>query len=186
MFYDLASARVGLMKKCLSALALCLLVGCFGSREALASGSSRCLAHGATVGWKTYIDRKHGFCLLYPPIYKRVSNTIHQEGLVTLSRSDSQASIYITFESKAFDLQSFVERAPTGYDSPPDPVPAGPNTFYYYGAGGGGVSYADQYFFDLKGKTLYISFDGPYVNDKTPSPETKALEPRLLSSLRTF
>jgi hypothetical protein len=97
-----------------------------------------------------------------------------------------EASIYITFEDKAFDLQSLVARAPTGYDSPPEPAPAGPNTFYYYGPGGGGVDYADQYFFDLKGKTLYISFSGPYVNDKTPSSETKALEPKLLASLRTF
>jgi hypothetical protein len=174
------------MQKVLNALAVCLLVGCFGSRQAAAASRIPCVAQGATAGWKTYIDRKHGFCLLYPPIYKRVSNTIRQEDIVTLSRSDLEASIYIAFEDKAFNLQSFVERAPTGYDSPPDPVRAGPSTFYYYGPGGGGVSYADQYFFYLKGKTLYISFDGPYVNDKTPSPETKALEPKLLSSLRTF
>jgi len=106
--------------------------------------------------------------------------------MVALSNADSGANIFISFEDKAFDLQRFVERAPTGYDSPPEPMKAGPNTFYYYGPGGGGVSYADQYFFDLKGKTLYVFFDGPYVNDKTPSAETKALEPQLLSTLRVF
>jgi hypothetical protein len=146
------------MQKCLSAFAVCVLVGWFGSGQALAGGRAPCVAQGATAGWKTYIDRKHGFCLLYPQIYKRVSSTTRREESVTLRRSDVEASIYITFENKAFDLQSFVERAPTGYDTPPDPVPAGSNTFYYYGPGGGGVDYADQYFFDLKGKTLHISF----------------------------
>jgi hypothetical protein len=135
---------------------------------------------------ETLVDRAHGFCLLYPLLYKRVPSTAQKKGLVTISNSDSGANIFIFFENKAFDLQGLVENTPTGYDSPPDPVSAGPNTFYYYGPGGGGVSYADQYFLDLRGKTLYITFDGPYVNDKTPSPGTKSLEPRLLSTLRVF
>jgi len=48
------------------------------------------------------------------------------------------------------------------------------------------VEYPDQYFFDLKGKTLLIIFDGPYINDKTPSLDTKDLEERLLQTFRTF
>jgi len=126
------------MRTCSITLVVCVLGGCFGSAKTLAAGRSPRVAEGATKGWKTYLDRKHGFCLLYPPIYKRVSNTIRQEGVVTLNRSDLEASIYITFENKAFDLQSFAERAPTGYDSPPNPVTAGPNTFNYYGPGGWG------------------------------------------------
>jgi hypothetical protein len=172
------------MRRFLSSLAvLAVVVVPFGMRQASAGGGSACVPKGGTAGWRTYTDRAHGFCLLYPPIYKRVPHAAHR-GIVTLSSTDSGANIFISFEDKAFDLQRFVERAPTGYDAPPDPVKAGPNTFYYYGPGGGGVSYADQYFFDLKGKTLYVFFDGPYVNDKTPSAETKALEPELLSTLR--
>ena len=46
-------------------------------------------------------------------------------------------------------------------------------------------TYADQYFFNLKGKTLYISFDGPYAHEKGqkgPSYETKQMEIQMLSS----
>ena len=37
-------------------------------------------------------------------------------------------------------------------------------SFYYYGPGGGGVEYPDQYFLNLKRKTLLIIFDGPYID----------------------
>ena len=180
-------AWVPFMRRCWSSLALfSLLIAFVGLRQVSTGASVPCLPKGATIGWRTYVDRPHGFCLLYPPVYKRVPSATQEKGLVTVSNSDSGANIFIFFENKAFDLQRLVEHAPTGYDSPPEPVSAGPNTFYYYGPGGGGVSYADQYFLNLKGKTLYITFDGPYVNNKTPSLETKTLEPRLLSTLRAF
>jgi hypothetical protein len=83
-------------------------------------------------------------------------------------------------------LQSFVKTAPTGYETPPEPVHVGQYTFYYYGPGGGGVQYPDKYFFNLWGKTLYITFDGPYVGDKTPSAETKKLESEILATFSTF
>jgi hypothetical protein len=89
-------------------------------------------------------------------------------------------------DGKAFDLQSFVETAPTGIESPPEPVHIGRYTFYYYGPGGGGVQYADAYFFDLRGKTLTVTFDGPYDGDKTPSAETKKLEPEIMATFCTF
>jgi hypothetical protein len=63
---------------------------------------------------------------------------------------------------------------------------AGEYAFYYYGPGGIGVSYPNTYFFNLRGKTLYITFDGPYINDKTPSAETKKLERELLATFRLF
>ncbi len=174
------------MRKCFSSLAvLPLLIAGFGVMQVSAGSSIPCIPKGATARWKTYVDRAHGFCLLYPPTYTGVPNAARR-GTVTLRTSHSGANIFISFEDRAFDLQRFLERAPTGYDAPPEPMKAGPNTFYYYGPGGGGVSYADQYFFDLKGKTLYIFFDGPYANDKTPSAETKALEPKLLSTLLVF
>lgn len=76
--------------------------------------------------------------------------------------------------------------APTGIESPPEPFPVGKNTFYYYGPGGGGVSYPDGYFFDLRGKLLVIDFDGPYENEKTPTPETKQMERKILESFQEF
>jgi hypothetical protein len=48
------------------------------------------------------------------------------------------------------------------------------------------VSYPDQYFFNLRGKTLSIDFDGPYENDKTPSDEAKKMERKALASFREF
>ena len=103
-----------------------------------------------------------------------------------LRHQRSDARIDFILENKPFDLNSFVKGAPTGYDEPPSPVEEGDNTFYVYGAGGGGVEYPDQFFFNLKGKTLYIVFDGPYINDKTPADETKKIEEKVLASFRTF
>ncbi len=76
--------------------------------------------------------------------------------------------------------------APTGIDSPPKPIQIGENTFYYYGPGGGGVDYPDVYYFDLGGKILGIDFDGPYENEKTPTPATKQMEQRVLKSFQEF
>ena len=173
------------MRECLNALVLSgILVACFGSRQASTATDAPCVAEGSTAGWKTYIDRAHGFCLLYPPAYKIVRNSNREKGTVDLR--DSGSDIYIFFGNKTFDLPGLVDHAPTGIDFPPEPFSAGRNTFYRYGPGGGGVFYPDQYFFNLKGKTLCITFDGPYERDKTPIPSTKALEPKLLSTLRVF
>ena len=166
-----------------------------------------CPVKAAPSGWQTYVDRWHGFCFSYPPTYtpvaqpwltiytnapdksalKRLRKAAQEHRLGRLqSRQDTTAGIIVSLEDEPFSLESFVAGAPTGIDGPPELKQFGPETFYYYGPGGGGVEYADQYFFDLKGKTLLIIFDGPYTNDKTPSPETKDLEGRLLQTFRTF
>ena len=138
-----------------------------------------------TGGWSKYVDRAHRFCFLYPSIYRREHNKYDKEGTVTLRRAHSDGRIYVVFEDKAFDLQRFIEHAPTGYESPPEATQSGPNTFYYYGPGGGGVSYADRFFYNLRGKTLYITFDGPYPDDdKSPTRETKEFEEKILASFR--
>ena len=85
-----------------------------------------------------------------------------------------------------FQTSNLVRMAPTGYETPPDRVRIGKNTFYYYGPGGGGVAYPDGYFFNLRGKILVIYFDGPYENEKTPTPATKKMEQKLLASFRDF
>jgi len=85
-----------------------------------------------------------------------------------------------------FDVSALVTRAPTGIESPPQPVRIGSKTFYYYGPGGGGVPYPDQYYFDLHGKTLAIIFDGPYENGRTPSDAAKKMENQVLESFREY
>jgi hypothetical protein len=76
-------------------------------------------------------------------------------------KQDATVSIDVFLGDKPFNLEGFVSGAPTGIEAPPERRQFGTETFYYYGPGGGGVSYPDQYFFDLKGKTLFIAFDGP-------------------------
>ena len=71
-------------------------------------------------------------------------------------------------------------------DEPSGEIKAGENTLYFYGPGGGGVCYPDMYYFDLKGKTLRIIFDGPCINDTTPSPESKKIQAQILATLQTF
>jgi hypothetical protein len=173
---------------CIVALLLAAAVSAFGQTPE--AKSVPCDARSAPKGWRTYVDRTHGFCFRYPPIYKRVPNQVHKEWLptfhlVTFQRLHSDAHIFVSMDGKAFDSQRFVETAPTGIDSPPEPIHIGQYTFYYYGPGGGGVEYADAYFFNLRGKTLTITFDGPYDGDKTPSAETKKLEREILATFST-
>lgn len=109
---------------------------------------------------------------------------------------DEGSGVLVLFDNRPFDLQSFATTyrtdmdpywgAPSDAEFPPGRMQVGGKTFYYYGAGGGGVCYPDKYYFDLKGKTLRIIFDGPCVDDKTPSPETKKIEAQMLAILRTF
>jgi hypothetical protein len=146
-------------------------------------------------GWKTYVDRVHGFSFAYPAIYKRIRrpNTDPEDtkkaaaegrwiGLLH-QRSDARIDFYL--ENDRFDPNSLMDHRPTGDEDPPPAVQEGDNTFYYYGAGGGGVEYPDQFFFNLKGKTLYITFDGPYEG-KSPNEETKEIESKMLASFRIF
>jgi hypothetical protein len=141
----------------------------------------------APKGWEIYLDRSHGFCFQYPSIYRSVHNEYDKQGTVTLQRLRSDGKIYIFFEDKPFELKRLENYGSTGIDSPPEPRQEGQNHFYYYGPGGGGVSYADRFFYNLEGKTLYITFDGPYPdNDKSPTTETKQYERKILESFRTF
>jgi hypothetical protein len=168
---------------------------CLASQLPLAKTSSSCAAQ-APNGWKTYIDRAHGFCFSYPPVYKQtrqpwleqndnLRKAAKEDRMLDLERAgDEGASIFVLLEDVPFDLESFVKGAPTGIEYPPEPLQVGGNTFYYYGAGGGGVQYADQYCFNLRGRTLGINFDGPYENDNSPSYEAKQMEVQILATFR--
>jgi hypothetical protein len=66
-------------------------------------------------------------------------------------------------------------------------VRAGSRTFYFYGAGGGGVNYPDQFLTDLRGRILDIELDGPYGESfKSPNKVTKALEKEVLATVRIY
>lgn len=163
-----------------------------------------CPTPNTPAGWKTYFNPKYGFCFSYPPIYEPVaepwlekytnsaesSKVVQQEAeegrVATFQhRQKPGLSIGILIGTESFDLQSFVQQAPTGQEGPPEPRDIRGRTFYYYGPGGGGVCYGDQFFYNLRGKPLYIDFDG-CVDDKTPPPETKKIEEQMLATFQTF
>jgi hypothetical protein len=152
-------------------------------------------------GWKTYVNRVQGFSFAYPPLDKpirrldagedRVNRDEDMEKAVThgrwvgLRNQSSDGRIDFLLTNERFDLESLKDHRPTGEEEPPPAVQEGNNTFYAYGAGGGGAEYPDQYFFNFKGKTLYIVFDGPYQG-KSPTEETKKIESQMLTSFQTF
>ncbi len=178
-----------------------LLAGCISARRETAAANQASDAKlSVPRGWKTYTDPLHGFRISYPSDYKRASESLPEPranlpcmeigfpcpGEIRFQHRRLDAHIFIYASDEPFNLQKLVKLAPTGIEDPPQPVQAGGKTFYYYGAGGGGVCYGDSYFFNLRGKTLLVLFDGPCIDEKTPTEEIKALEPVVLASLRVF
>lgn len=165
-----------------------------------------CVSHPTQLGWRVFADRKDGFCFEYPSDYKRVAAVLAsgpcgvKEGcLLSLKKNvppSSPASNQDEVNNASIDLSSLrmplqldllTRNAPTGdEDNSPKIVRFGGTSFYYYGPGGGGVTYPDQFFFKAKGQAFSIAFTGPYTNDKTPAEETKQIERRLLASFRHF
>jgi len=103
-----------------------------------------------------------------------------------LENKRTGAKIGICVVDEDFRSSNLMKMGPTGYDSPPEPVRVGTHIFYCYGPGGGGVSYPDGYFYNLRGKILVIYFDGPYENDKTPTAAAKTMEKKVLGTFREF
>jgi hypothetical protein len=143
-------------------------------------------AEAETSGWRVYIDRNNRFCFRYPTSYVPVSHPKANCRGPKLEDRKGGANIGICVPGEDFDLMAIAKMAPTGIDSPPEPRVIGENTFYYYGPGGGGVSYPDGYYYNLRGKSLVIDFDGPYANDKTPTDEAKRMEQKVLATFRRF
>jgi hypothetical protein len=145
-----------------------------------------------TSHWKVYVNRNYGFSFRYPRQYSpetKASNNRYKKfelHLVTLTQIDPDIQILVALIDEPFDLQNLVRiGAPTGVEYPPAAMRIGRYTFYWYGPGGGGVDYPDRYFVNLKGKTLLIDFYGPYSSEsKTPSQETKDLEPQILATFQ--
>jgi len=152
--------------------------------QAHALGKPPCVPGGHEADWRVYVDDHRHFCFLYPKVYVPTHDGKDVQGMATLHSPDLDITIGCCEPS--FDLQALVSSAPTGVEFPPDPYVAGSNKFYYYGPGGGGISYPDQFFYNLHGKTLSIDFDGGYENGRTPSEKTKRLERQILSTFRTY
>ncbi len=174
------------------------------AREEGSNNNPPCPTPNAPAGWKVYLNQKYRFCFSYPPIYEPVAepwlekytNSAESSKLVRQEveegrfatfqhRQNPDLSIGLLIGTEPFDLQSFVQQAPTGQEGPPVPRDIMGRRFYYYGPGGGGVCYGDQFFYNLRGKPLYIGFAG-CVDDKTPPPETKKIEEQMLATFQTF
>jgi hypothetical protein len=150
--------------------------------------------------WHKYVNQEYGFSFWYPSTYKAVplpplseydkQYRSYDKGLLLLQRRDNpEVKIWVRIDVRPFNLKTMgQDHSPTGWD--PDWIPEGHligrHEFFFYGAGGGGVSYWDQCLVEVKGKTLEIYFDGPYENSKSPNAETQELEPEILKTFRTL
>ncbi len=139
-----------------------------------------------TADWATHSSTEYGFEIKYPPYYTKsggmgVGDTL----LVSFANSQAIANFNISLGKNSFSMVNLRKYAPTGLEDI-DPVLKTINgkSFYYYGPGGGGVNYPDQFFYDANGKIFVFTFIGPYENDKTPSPATKTLETQILSTFK--
>jgi hypothetical protein len=148
-----------------------------------------------TAGWKIYTNKKMGFEFKYPNFYSDVTSKgfpglgLRQNlnYIAQFENHGDNSSFFILSDLSPFSLDNLKEFAPTGSELiPPVTKQIGNLTFYYYGPGGGGVRYPDQYFINLNNTILEFSFNGPYDNDKTPSESAKELELNILSTFKFF
>lgn len=155
-------------------------------------------AAGQSAAIKRYVDYNLGFELSYPASYRvtelpcefaRWFAEMGCQKLLYLSRGtgQSQGNIALILDRRHFSLA----RLETGYAHTgwvePRQIQIGTHTFYFYGAGGGGVTYPDDYLYDLNGLILNIKFDGPYASgSKSPTEETQQVEKKILGSFRVL
>jgi hypothetical protein len=163
-----------------------------------------CHLENSHPGWLVYSSRKLHFCLKYPPTYHleavpprdQFSNGFRSLPYLVLNRlppgttgtmTHNQALINFVYRPRQFSIKELQALAPTGIDQPPTPMRYGRAIFYFYGAGGGGVEYPDEFFVDLRGKILIIGFFGPYKGgSKSPTKETQDLEKKILPTFRSY
>lgn len=153
---------------------------------------------GKSAEMKRYVNSGLGFELSYPASYRAtelpcgVARWYTYWGFQNLrylstGTGHDKGNIFLILDRRPFSLATLeATHAPTGWDEP-HKMQVGKHTFFFYGAGGGGVAYPDQYFYDLNGLTLEVKFDGPYPPfHKSPSEETRQVEKKVLKSFRVF
>jgi hypothetical protein len=183
-------------------VAVLVLAGCGLAR---AADHSPCALHPTQPGWRVFVDHPDRFCFEYPAKYRsapaRFAPGVSTGASLFMGRLTTKptpaagvsaqepevASIDVFAYGVPFQPEALTRFAPTGMeDHSPQHIPAAHGDFYYYGPGGGGVEYPDDFYFGIRGRTFSISFSGPYSTDKTPDPETKRIEPEVLASFRSF
>jgi hypothetical protein len=186
-------------------LPLLLLMAGSPSLRSQTIHQSPCKGDDSHAGWRIYVNHEFRFCLLYPPSYHELPAPPRDEfsstrlflGNLMLNNLppgthggpvNNEAGFGFVSIPKDFSVKQMQTCcAPTGLDDiPPATVRLGKRVFYFYGAGGGGVDYPDQYLMELNGKILSIQFGGPWKDSKSPIEETKRLETKILSTLQTF
>ncbi len=148
------------------------------------------------VELKRYINGTLGFQLSYPATYKRsrpegeeasIDTTEGREVLLYTSTGvgKSRGSIKVALDPRRFDLKTIAKHYEHMGWADAVPFQIADRTFYYIGSGGGGVTYPDTFFYNLRGRILVIEFDGPYPpQSKSPSEATRAIEKLVLESFR--
>lgn len=155
-------------------------------------------AAGQSAAMKRYVNYNLGFELSYPASYRVtdlpcvVARSLAREGLQSLlyvsrGAGENQGKILLILDRRHFSLVTLETRyAHTGWEEPQQ-VQVGAHTFYFYGAGGGGTTYPDDYIYNLKGLILEMRFDGPYPpKSKSPTEETQQMEKKILGSFRVL
>jgi len=139
--------------------------------------------------WLNYEDYYYGFKFMYPISYilqetsgggrSYINNNISLAKFIT---TDNKTLEVFLDDSELFSVENLKKYAPTGSeDIVPTSRSLSGSIFYYYGPGGGGVCYPDQYFYNLRDQILIFEFYG-CENDKQPPEDTKIIEQHLLSS----
>ena len=142
-----------------------------------------------TSDWKTYRNEEYGFEFKYPTTILQQTNNGSQVNnkniiLAKFKTKDNKAIEVLFDYGSVFSIDYLKKYAPTGSeDLDPEKLIFGNNIFYYYGPGGGGVCYPDQFFHDYKGKIFILNFFG-CENDKQPPESTKIIERQILSTFK--
>ncbi|PIR43203.1 hypothetical protein COV24_04125 [candidate division WWE3 bacterium CG10_big_fil_rev_8_21_14_0_10_32_10] len=139
------------------------------------------------LSWKTYRNDEYGFEFEYPESFKQITPDLNlpASNITNIIEfgTDDGITLVVFLEASTFTVEGLKKYSPTGNEKSPETKVFNTSTFYYYGPGGGGVCYPDQYFTNIDGQILSFKFSG-CKNDKTPSEETKVIENHILSTFR--
>jgi hypothetical protein len=145
---------------------------------------------------KLFTDSRDHISFLYPASYelnkvaaRRFRKWPQSRLLSWLTHKRNGANITAVIVDIPFDLDYIRRGAPTGMGDPYWLLFAefGPNNFHFYTGGNSAFQHPDAYYYNLNGKILIFSFDGPY-SDHSVSPDpikAGAIEETVLSSLKT-